>query len=58
MFWALAEGTVAGVLLYAGGLQALRTASLTTGIPIAVFLMVALYGLFRALRREARGEGP
>jgi choline/glycine/proline betaine transport protein len=52
VFWAVSEGTVAAVLLYAGGLTALRTASLTTGIPIAIFLLVAAYGLQRALRSE------
>jgi len=50
VFWALAEGAVAAVLLYAGGLTALRTGSLTTGLPIALFLLVAAYGLVRALR--------
>ncbi|NBC34373.1 MAG: BCCT family transporter [Alphaproteobacteria bacterium] len=56
VFWALAEGLVAGVLLYAGGLNALRTASLTTGIPIAIFLLVAAYGLIRSLRFDARHQ--
>jgi len=57
IFWALAEGTVAGVLLYAGGLTALRTASLTTGIPIAIFLLVAAYGLVKALRVDIDHPG-
>jgi len=57
LFWAIAEGTVAAVLLYAGGLNALRTASLTTGIPIAVFLLVATFGLTRALAVDARHDG-
>ena len=57
LFWAIAEGAVAAVLLYAGGLEALRTASLTTGIPIAVFLLVATYGTLHALRIDARAEG-
>ncbi|MCA9442948.1 MAG: BCCT family transporter, partial [Candidatus Omnitrophica bacterium] len=57
LFWALAEGTVAAVLLYAGGLTALRTASLTTGIPIALFLLIAAYGLVRALRVDYATEG-
>ena len=52
LFWAITEGVVAAVLLYAGGLQALQTASLTTGLPMAVFLLVAVWGLFRALRSE------
>jgi choline/glycine/proline betaine transport protein len=57
LFWALAEGTVAGVLLYAGGLTALRTASLTTGLPMSVFILVAAYGLLRALRVDYATEG-
>ncbi|MFA9459269.1 BCCT family transporter [Thiohalorhabdus sp. Cl-TMA] len=57
LFWALAEGTVAGTLLYTGGLSALRTASLTTGLPMAVFLLVACFGLVRALRVDYASEG-
>lgn len=57
LFWALAEGTVAAVLLYAGGLTALRTASLTTGLPMAVFILVAAYGLVRALRVDYASRG-
>jgi choline/glycine/proline betaine transport protein len=48
---------VAAVLLYAGGLTALRSASLATGLPIAVFLLVAAVGLLRALRVELSSEG-
>jgi choline/glycine/proline betaine transport protein len=57
LFWALAEGTVAGTLLYFGGLQALRTASLTTGLPMSIFLLVAAYGLWRSLRVDYATEG-
>ncbi|MDX1570512.1 MAG: BCCT family transporter [Xanthomonadales bacterium] len=57
VFWALAEGTVAGTLLYFGGLTALRTASLTTGLPMAVFLLVAAVGLVRALRVDYATSG-
>lgn len=57
LFWALAEGTVAGVLLYAGGLNALRTASLTTGLAIGIFLLIAAYGLVRALRVDYATRG-
>ncbi len=57
LFWALAEGTVAATLLYFGGLNALRTASLTTGLPMAVFLLVAAYGLLRALRVDSAVSG-
>lgn len=57
LFWALAEGTVAGVLLYAGGLTALRAASLTTGLPMAAFILIAVYGLIRALRVDYASRG-
>lgn len=52
IFWASAEGAVAAVLLYIGGLKALQTASLTTGLPLALFLLAACVGLVRALRAD------
>ena len=33
IFWALAEGLVAATLVYGGGLIALQTGSLVTGLP-------------------------
>lgn len=61
VFWALSEGAVAITLLLAGtegeGLLALRTASLTTGLPMSVFLLVASFGLLRALRIDYQTRG-
>lgn len=57
VFWAVSEGTVAATLLLAGGLQALRTASLTSGLPMAVFLLFAAYGIFKAVRVDAETKG-
>ena len=57
IFWAVSEGTVAATLLYAGGLQALRTASLQSGLPMAVLLLASAVGLYRALDRDHRTEG-
>ena len=57
VFWAVSEGAVAGTLLVAGGLQALRTASLTSGLPMAVFLLISAYGLVKALRVDEATEG-
>jgi len=57
VFWAVAEGAVAATLVLAGGLEALRMASLTTGLPLAVFLLVASFGLLRALRRDRAFPG-
>jgi choline/glycine/proline betaine transport protein len=58
VFWAIAEGAVAAVLVMAGGLQALRTASLTTGLPMALFLLIAAYGLYRALKTDEAPRNP
>ncbi len=49
VFWAFAEGAVAITLLVAGGLQALRTASLISGLPMAIILLFAAYGIVKAL---------
>lgn len=57
VFWAVAEGAVAATLLTAGGLTALRTAALQSGLPMAVLLLGAAAGLVRALRADARSEG-
>ncbi len=57
IFWCVAEGVVAAALLVAGGLTALRTASLTPALPMAVLLLVACYGLAKTLRIDARTEG-
>lgn len=55
VFWAFAEGAVAAVLLYTGGLAALQTASITLGLPITVLLLFSCYGLVKALRKETPG---
>lgn len=52
VFWAISEGAVAATLLFAGGLQALRTAALTTGLPVSIILILSMIGLFRMLKRE------
>ncbi len=54
IFWALTEGAVAAVLLVGGGLGALQTASITTGLPFAFVLLVMCYSLYTGLSREYR----
>ncbi len=56
IFWGLGEGFVAGVLLIAGGLEALQTASIAAGIPITVILVLMLYGLTKTLIEDHRGK--
>ncbi len=52
VFWALAEGTVAAVLLLGGGLKALQTASIVTGLPFALLLLVMCYSLYKGLKED------
>ncbi|MBH9536143.1 BCCT family transporter [Novosphingopyxis sp. YJ-S2-01] len=56
VFWACCAGAVAGVLLVAGGLQALQTAAITSALPFSVVMVFICYGLLRALQTEARGS--
>jgi len=55
IFWATAEGATAATLLLAGGLRALQTASLTSGLPMACLVLLACWGLARFLRRHEDG---
>jgi len=57
VFWALLEGAVAGVLLWAGGLGALQTAAIATGLPFAAVLVVMCFALLEALRTESMDRG-
>lgn len=52
IFWALAEGVVAAVLLVGGGLQALQTASIVTGLPFAFILLFMCYSLYNGVKEE------
>lgn len=52
IFWAVMEGVIAAVLLVGGGLTALQTASIATGLPFSIILLVMCYSLVRGIRRE------
>lgn len=55
MFWAVLEGAVAAVLLVVGGataLTALQAASITTGLPFAVVLLLVSVGLYKGLQND------
>jgi len=52
VFWGLTSGIVAGVLLLAGGLSALQTASIVAGLPIAVILLLMGYGMYKTLNED------
>ncbi|MDP5030211.1 choline BCCT transporter BetT, partial [Paraglaciecola sp.] len=53
VYWAILVGVVAAALLYVGGLSALQTMTIATALPFSIILLVAIVGLFKALRVEA-----
>ena len=54
IFWAITEGTVAAVLLVGGGLQALQTATIVTGLPFAIILLIMCYSLYKGLSEDLK----
>ena len=52
IFWAQTEGAVAAVLLLGGGLNALQTASIITGLPFLFILLLMCYSLYKGLSKE------
>ena len=52
VFWATTEGAVAAVLLIGGGLTALQTAAIITGLPFLLILVIMCYSLHKGLRKE------
>lgn len=57
IFWAVLEGVVASVLLIAGGLSALQTASVVSALPFAIIMLIAAFGMWRALIIEGHQHG-
>lgn len=52
VFWGLSIGAVAAVLMLAGGLKALQTASIVAALPYSVVLILTTWGLYKSLRQE------
>jgi len=64
VFWAITEGVVASALLLGGGLVALQTAAISTGLPFAIVLLGMALSLHKGLAHyqevqafEFRAEG-
>ncbi|MGD9661748.1 MAG: BCCT family transporter [Porticoccaceae bacterium] len=49
VFWATSEGAVASVLLLAGGLSALQTMTIVSALPFSIIMIIAAFGMWRAL---------
>src|SRR5699024_5174954 len=50
--WYVLLGPIAGVLLYAGGLEALQTASLVSALPFTILLILLMYSIVKLLKNE------
>lgn len=53
VFWSILIGAVAMALMLAGGLQALQAAMIASALPFSIILIIATYGLMRALSIDA-----
>ena len=50
--WAILLGILAGVLLYAGGLTALQTSVVVTGVPFSIIVVFACRHFYKSLESE------
>lgn len=57
IFWAAVMGVVAVVLLLADGLAALQTATIASAFPYVIVLLIAVWGLLRALQVDVTKRG-
>jgi len=53
IIWGIGEGFVAAVLLLAGGLKALQTASIAAALPISVIMLFMTWGIVKSLNEDS-----
>ena len=53
IFWASSTGIVAIALLLTGGLGALQSATIASALPFSIILLIAIWGLFKALHIDS-----
>ncbi len=52
MIWGFLMSAIAAVLLYAGGLEALQSASLVSALPFTLLLLLLMFSMFKLLKKE------
>lgn len=52
VFWCALEAVVAGVLLVAGGLGALQSATIASALPFTLIMLVLIWGLAKGMRAD------
>ncbi|KAA0546332.1 BCCT family transporter [Bacillus sp. BGMRC 2118] len=55
--WGIAQSTVALILLYSGGLQALQNALIGAAFPFSMIIVLMMLSLYRSLAREKKELG-
>ncbi|MEQ6916890.1 BCCT family transporter [Halomonas aquatica] len=56
VFWAVIEGAIAIALLLGGGLSALQSAAVSTGLPFTIVLIFGCYAVVKGLMSEPRAK--
>lgn len=56
IFWASMEGLTAAILLIGGGLTALQTATILSGLPFAVIIILMCFSFYKSLSEYYREE--
>jgi len=54
LIWGLIQSSIAAILLYFGGLDALQMASIITALPFAVIMLFMMYSLYISLAQEVK----
>ncbi|GLQ54005.1 transporter [Devosia nitrariae] len=52
VFWCVLEGLIAAVLLVAGGLAALQSATIATALPFSLIMLVLIWSLFTGMKSD------
>lgn len=52
MVWGVLISAISVVLLYAGGLEALQSASLVSSLPFTILLLLLMISMLKLLKRE------
>jgi glycine betaine transporter len=55
--WGIAQSTIALILLYSGGLQALQNALIAAAFPFSFIMLLMLLSLYRSLTKEKKELG-
>ncbi|MGD6818388.1 glycine betaine uptake BCCT transporter [Metabacillus sp. 84] len=52
LVWGIIQSSIAAILLFTGGLEALQTASIIAALPFAIIMIMMVFSLAKSLRKE------